>query len=291
MLFQRKCLPACSLVFVCAMALLASCKHKSFTSPHGYDLNNPQQMELGKVLNEISGVVFHDDNDDLLGISDSRRQVFEINPKSLKLKDYTDKLVPPDSDLEDLARANGRLFLLASNGTIFDAPESARDTAGVTSYQINLPEPNDFETLYYDPSADGLIMLCKSCAFDKGEKRQSAFRFNLETKTFDTTVYYSISKEDVKEVLKDDDAKFDPSAAAIHPENKRLYIISSAGNLLVVADTRGKVVEAYKLNPDLYPQPEGIAFAPNGTMFITNEGKYGKPTLYIFPYQKDVKKK
>ena len=85
-------------------------------------------------------------------------------------------------------------------------------------------------------------------------------------------------------MLKNDDAKFEPSAAAIHPVNKRLYILSSAGQLLVITDTRGQVAEAYDLNPDLFPQAEGIAFAPNGDMYISNEGKSGAPTLLRFSY-------
>jgi hypothetical protein len=60
--------------------------------------------------------------------------------------------------------------------------------------------------------------------------------------------------------------------------------LSSAGQLLVIADTKGRVEEVYPLNPDKFPQAEGITFAPNGTMYISNEGKYGHPTLLMFPY-------
>ena len=84
--------------------------------------------------------------------------------------------------------------------------------------------------------------------------------------------------------MKDDDAKFDPSAAAIHPINKRLYILSSAGNLLVIADTSGKIIEAYNLNPDQFPQAEGIAFAPNGDMFIRMKENLEHHTLLQFKY-------
>ena len=92
-------------------------------------------------------------------------------------------------------------------------------------------------------------------------------------------------------VLKDDKAKFKPSAAAINPITKRLYILSSAGNLLVIADLHGQVIEAYHLNPNKFPQAEGIAFAPNGDMYISNEGKYGgRATFQFFPYQPGNKK-
>jgi hypothetical protein len=144
--------------------------------------------------------------------------------------------------------------------------------------------------LYYDPSVNSLIMLCKSCASDKGKQIRSAYRFDLDTRTFDSTVFYTISSDDVHKVMKDNEVKFEPSAADIHPLNKRLYILSSAGNALVITDTRGKVIEGYHLNPDEDPQAEGLSFAPNGDMYISNEGKYGQPTLQIFRYHATKKK-
>jgi uncharacterized protein YjiK len=291
MLFQRECLLLRLVVFVYSIPLLTSCIHKSYSSPEGYDMEHPKKMEIGKVLTEISGIVYNDDQPgSFLAISDSRRQVFELNSQKIKLKDYTDKVVPPDSDLEDITKVNDTLYLLSSRGLIYQVT-TGHDSNSIASYQINLPGQNDFETIYYDPSVKGLIMICKTCAFEKGKHERSAFKFDLETRKFDTTALFTISSEDVKKIVKDDDAKFDPSAAAIHPINKRLYMLSSAGNLLVVVDTRGKVIEAYHLNPDEFPQAEGIAFAPNGDMYIANEGKYGKPTLLIFPFKQSQKKK
>ena len=205
--------------------------------------------------------------------------------RRVKLRDYTGKVVHSDSDLEDLVKVNSSLFLLKSKGELVELNEKAKDTAGVITYTIPVQGANDFETLYYDPSVESLVVMCKSCDFEKGTGVRTAYRFDLKTKTFDSTAFYTISKDDVKMALKSGNAKFDPSAAAIHPLNKRLYILSSAGNLLVITDTRGKVAEAYELNPDIFPQAEGIAFAPNGDMYITNEAKYGKATLLHFPYK------
>jgi hypothetical protein len=146
------------------------------------------------------------------------------------------------------------------------------------------PGKNDIETLYYDSTANGLIMICKSCDADKQTGFKSAYRFDLEKQAFDSSVFYKISNDEVKRALKRDDAEFKPSAAAIHPIENRLYILASAGNLLVISDTKGKVQEAFSLNIDYHPQAEGITFSPNGTMLISNEGKNGVPTLQIFPY-------
>ena len=244
---------------------------------------------MGKVLNEISGITFNDDDNTLLAISDSKEKVFQISIDKQKLKDYTDKVVGPDSDLEDIVKVDSSVYLLSSKGVIYEVPaRKHRDT--IRKYTFPSNDQNDFETLYYDPSVQSLIMVCKKCPVDKGRDMRTAYRFDLTKKKFDSSAFFTFSTAEVKNLLKDDDAKFDPSAACIHPKNKRLYVLSSAGNLLVIADTRGKIIEAYKLNPDQFPQAEGIAFAPNGNMYITNEGKYGSPTLQVFKYQNGTNK-
>ena len=200
-------------------------------------------------------------------------------------------IIGPDQDIEDIVNMETALYLLSSKGLIYEVPlNSGNDTSLVRPYPFFSTGKNDFETMYYDKDANGLIILCKSCESDKGFQKRSAYRFDLQSKQFDTTAYYSISTNEVKAMLKDEDAKFDPSAGRIHPLNNKLYILSSAGQLLVIADKNGKPLEAFKLNPDDHPQAEGSAFAPNGDMYITNEGKYGSPTLQVFRYQQAKKK-
>lgn len=290
MTFQNKCLPLAPFL-ACAVFLLASCSDAGYVSPTDYDFSQPQRNQLGKVLNEISGICTTPDGKALLAISDSKEKIFRIDLKTKKLKDHTGKIIAPNSDPEDLVQVDSAIYLLRSNGELKEVPLATPDSASVKTYSVPISGRNDFETLYYDPTAGGLIAICKSCAHEKGQGIRTAYRFDLQTKTFDSTDFFTISKDDVKRLLKNTDAKFDPSAAAIHPVSKKLYILSSAGNLLVVTDTRGKVSEAYNLNPDEFPQAEGIAFAANGDMYISNEGKYGKPTLLLFPYYGQGKKK
>jgi uncharacterized protein YjiK len=128
-------------------------------------------------------------------------------------------------------------------------------------------------------------MVCKQCAAEKGKNLRTAYRFNLSTRKFDTEPVYTISEKAVKDILRDGKVEFKPSAAAIHPLQKKLYILSSAGQLLVIADLKGNVQQAFRLNPTFYPQAEGITFSANGDMFISNEAKLGKPTLLKFKYK------
>lgn len=288
-LFQTQCLRLWLLLIVCATTLCTGCGDRTYSSPEGYDLKRPRKMELGKVLNEISGLAFYPDSSILLAIADSKKKVIAINPKTRKLHDVA-KEFSEQADFEDLVLLGDTVYVLVSNGTLMAVPLGGKDTSTTRVYPFWSDEKkNDFETLYFDADINGLIMVCKSCVADKGRQVRSAYRFDLDTRSFDSVPFYQLSTDAVKEELKKDDADFKPSAAAIHPVSKRLFILASAGNLLVIADTNGTIIEAYNLNPDQHPQAEGIAFAPNGDMYISNEGKYGTPTLQHFPYRQ-VKK-
>jgi len=288
-LFQTQCPTPLVPVLACALTLHSGCKSDSELSPAGYTLNKPVEMQLGKSLNEISGLHYETDSV-LWAIADNKEHIFEIHLKNKKLKDNTGDVVPRDSDLEDIVRVDSLIWVLQGPGALRAIPVGARDSSGVQVYPLYLEGTNDFETLYHEPKTNSLVIMCKTCAHEKGKQLRTAYRFDLEKRQFDTAAYFTVSKDEVEAIMKDADAKFDPSAAAIHPLTGQLYILSSAGNLLIITDPRGKVIEGYPLNPDTYAQAEGIAFAPNGNMYISNEGKYGKPTLLFFPYRTKGKK-
>ncbi len=288
-LIQTQCPLIAWLLLVCASTLQSGCSQHQYASPPGYDLLHPQKVELGKVLNEISGLSYDKQNNSLVAISDNKEKVIDINLHKQKLKDITGEIASPKQDFEDVVLMDSTLYILASRGVIWQVPVRAKDSTQAQAYQFGSTEQNEFETLYYDAEAHGLIMLCKTCGIEKGRHTKSAFRFDLADKKFDSSVYYTINTDSVKEVLKNKDADIKPSAAAINPIDKHLYILSSAGQLLLIADTHGQVLEGYRLDPRFFPQAEGIAFAPNGTMFISNEGKFGKPSLLIFTFTKSAR--
>ena len=290
MVVQKQCPAVVCIVFV-LLAALAGCKNDDQLSPQDYDFANPHKSELGKGLKEISGINFIAADSSLIAISDSKEKVYQIDLKGKKLEDYTPKVIPAGIDPEDIVVLDTTIFILISKGIIVEVPHSATDSAATKTYQLGLSGKNDFETLYYDPTAQGLVMLCKTCAHEKGREIRTAYRFDLRSRSFDSSSFFTISRLQVKQQVKDNNADFEPSAAAIHPVSKRLYILGSSGKLLVITDTRGQVLEAYQLNPNVFPQAEGIAFAPNGDLYISNEGKYGNPTLLRFDYkQKGTKK-
>ncbi|HEX6333410.1 MAG TPA: hypothetical protein VFZ78_04230, partial [Flavisolibacter sp.] len=203
-LFQTKCPVLAGCLIVYALTLASGCKQPGYSSPDGYDLNKPVKMELGKVLNEISGLYFNEDDNTLLAVADSKEKVYQIGLQSKKLKDLTGKVVPPDSDIEDVVKIDSVVYLLSSSGTLKKVVPGQKDTAGTVSFSLGLQGKNDFETVYYDPTAKGLVLICKTCAHEKGQRMRTAYRFDLDSNRFDTSVFFTISRADVKELLKND---------------------------------------------------------------------------------------
>ena len=139
--------------------------------------------------------------------------------------------------------------------------------------------------MYLDANGHSLILLCKDCAKEKNEIRV-AHRFELVTNTFSSEPAYTINIADIKKILNDEEAEFKPSAAAISPVNGKLYMVASVGKLLVIADKNGKIEQVFRLDPALYNQPEGMTYAPNGDLYISNEGGEGVATILKFVYKK-----
>lgn len=257
-------------------------------SPRGYAMPSPRKIILDKKLSEISGLNYIKNENAMLAIADNKQKIYRVSQDG-EVSNYIDADFGPTADYEDVVQVDSAIYVLISDGTIVEVKKTDGGL-NVINYPFWSKQKNDFETLYYDSTAHGLIMVCKNCKGEKSEGIVSAYRFNLAGKSFETEPYYVISSKAVRDHLKDGKVHFEPSAAAIHPIEKRLYILSSAGNLLVVTDLKGNVQEVFRLNPSLYPQSEGIAFAQDGDMYISNEAKLGKPSLLYIPYKQPMGK-
>ena len=79
--------------------------------------------------------------------------------------------------------------------------------------------------------------------------------------------------------------RFSPSGIAVHPLTGDIYVTSSKGKMLLVMDPQGKILHLVKMKKSIHPQPEGICFDADGTLYIANEGKEDKARIYKFLYR------
>ncbi len=236
-----------------------------------------QLVVLKKPLREISGIDYINDNK-LVAINDEAGKLFFINPASGEFESVE---FGSKDDYEDVAIAGPFYYVLNSKGQLFEI--SVGDNKLVATYTGDFGKFMEFESICYDKANEQLLLICKECG--KHQDSINSYRFSLSEKKFIPGVYFSISWSDIRKKGKDNSIECKPSAAAINPVTGKLYIVASIGKVLLQCTPGGVLEAVYGLNPDYFPQPEGMTFSPSGDLYISNEGGKGKASLLKFMFR------
>ncbi len=181
---------------------------------------------------------------------------------------------------------DGTFFVLRSDARLFSVNGQGRD---VNMHTLNLPFVNN-EGLFFYAEDNVLMVASKSRMIDEGNMNDRYFHLfkmggsGYSGKTI--LLEFADIEEKLPEAFKK--MKFNPSALAVHPLTRDVYILSAKSGMLVVSDMQGRISSVYVLHPDIFFQPEGIAFFTDGDMLISNEGnrKTGSPgNILIFTYK------
>ena len=252
-------------------------------SPEGYNMKMAVQFKLPLELDEISGVAYFPGDSSVFAINDEKGWLYKIR----KGRGIHHWQFSKGADFEDVVLIDSIFYVLQSNGNILRLSFNDSNEVAVQQYyfQQQGETENEFEILYNDHVKQKLILICKDCESDK--------KSSLTTYTFDpSTGKYSDSSFtiNVKEIalsLGEEKMKFKPSAASINPKDGMLYIISAINKVLVVTDINGKFKNAYRIDPAIFKQPEGLTFTPAGGMLISNEAAdVGVADILYFSYNK-----
>jgi len=233
-------------------------------------------------LAEISGIVFHQES--IWAVNDEVGSLFQVDIQTgniLKKKSFGKK-----GDYEDLVIIGSSAWVLKSNGDLYQVKDFESENPVSEIYEFPLMQERDFETLLHQKNSNSLLLICKNCDRDKGKSESSIFRFDLEKMEFNPEPYGKIKKSDWSEILSKDqlkNLKIAPSAIAIQSKTGKLYMISHTGKWLMATDYEFNPKKIYFLDPEVFPQPEGITFDHLGNLFISIESKAGNP--YILKFQ------
>jgi hypothetical protein len=243
----------------------------------GFTNETRQTFVLHKQLLEISGITYVNERT-LAAINDEDGKVFKVDfgdgkPASVdfgKGRDY-----------EDIVLLDSNYYVLESNGNINIVPLDNPSQ----SQRVLFPKKKkiEFESLYLDKTINKLVLLSKEQRMI--DEALVAYSFDPDSQTFSTEPYFITPLKAIKRLMKDYSAECKPSAASVHPILNKLFIVASVGKVLVICSLTGEVESVYYLNPDVFSQPEGICFSPQGDMFISNEGLNGKATILKFAYK------
>jgi len=267
---------------------------------YGYDFSAPDTVfKLDKDLVEISGLTVFDVRH-LAAVEDEHGRFYIINFETgnlTKVRRFAGK-----GDYEGIELAGERLFVLRSDGQIFEIRGFDSDEPSSLKVKTHLDDRCDAEGLAHDADRDRLLIVCKEHP-GKGLRRQRAiYALDLESMELSDRPVYTIPTKEVDldagsagdpigDAVKDfvhplvDLDGFKPSALAIHPVTGDLFVISSVLKVVVVLAHNGDIRAILPLDEDILKQPEGMAFLPNGDLFIASEGGPKRGRLVRFNYR------
>ncbi|ELR72977.1 hypothetical protein C900_00479 [Fulvivirga imtechensis AK7] len=257
----------------------------------GYKFYEPaKQMELHNDLVEISGLGVVDDNT-LAAVEDETGHVYLLSTEdgSVLRKIKFGK----QGDYEGVELIGDDVYVLKSNGTLYSFKLTRQDEVEAREIETVFSSKNDLEGLGHD--GQSLLIACKASGNIDGNKvkGKAVYRYYIPGSKLITKEVVDIEKDQLSAFVNDrsyfnEIRQFDPSAIAKHPISKDIYILS-ADHILVILSADYQLKEVVKLDKNIYKQPEGISFASDGTMYISNEGKGGKATLVKLLYN-NIKK-
>ncbi len=267
-----------------------------------YQLDQPaMKATLPPELNEISGLSITSEKE-ICAIQDENGILFYLDKENGEIVRTQNWY--KDGDYEGVECVDDTIYVVKSNGKLFELSPSDADTLQRVLYKSEISKKDDIEGLSYDHKGNRLILFCKGKGSESEEnlKQCKAFSFCLSEKKIDTLAEFSLKLAAVKSYINqlkehkhldkikeffssEKELPFAPSAVAIHPITQNIYLTSSKGKLLLVMNPDKKVLHIEKLSKKMHPQPEGLAFDKDGTLFISNEAKKENPAiLYRFSF-------
>jgi uncharacterized protein YjiK len=254
-------------------------------------------LELDKSLREISGLTVIDEAH--LGvIQDEKGKVYKIRIEDGEI--IGEERFEDDGDYEDIERVGEIYYVLRSDGDLFETGDWPLKEKDTRKHETWLSAKFDTEGLAYDPAGKRLLIACKEFPGDHLKGTRTVYAFDLATKKLGPEPVYVIRTDQIEAAAPDhplnqairklaaplfDLNDFKPSAIALHPRTGHLFVVSSVRKLLVALNSESEMEAIWELPEKLFPQPEGIAFLPNGDLMISNEGGGNHATLLRYNYR------
>ena len=273
-----------------------------------YDLNNPSAtFELDASLREISGLTTTPKADLLAAVQDEKGQLFYINKKTGQVTPSV--IFAEDGDFEGIEFVGDTLWVVKSKGRLFKLWNLDKMPYDMATFKVESLKKANIEGLGYDAKNNRLLLAQKGDKSDAATSR-SIFAFDLKNQTAregpSVSKVFDIGLSDFAAFLADKKTKryrhlvedyiekpvptgveFGPSGVAVHPLSGNIYVLSSINKVLIVLSSEGKILEMVKLDKNRFPQPEGLCFDADGTLYLSSEAKDDtKGKVFVFKQQR-----
>lgn len=236
---------------------------------------------LPKDLDEISGIALTEDGR-LLAQTDERGQISEIDyRRGVVVKQFVVGQPTIKADLEAITVAHAFVFLLASNGTLYEFREGANgERVDYATHDTRLGKECEFEGLAFDSTLNSLLLACKHVAKKHLKDSMVIYRWKISGDG-DRLSMMTIPLERILPAI--GEKELHPSDIAIDPLTGNYVIVASMEKAIVQITPTGDVVFARKLPGD-HPQAESIAITKDSILIIGDEAKSRPATITLYPW-------
>ena len=255
-------------------------------SLESYTLNQETatHLKLPTYLEEISGLAMTRDNR-LLTHNDERGVIFEIDyqnesiAKSFQLSDMKN---PIASDFEGIATIEDQVYLVTSTGRLYECREgTAGESVLFNVYTTGVGRDCEIEGLAYDESKRALLLMCKDARSADLEGQLAVYHWSIDEKQIRKDAHTVIPVAEFSQHIKG--KKFQPSGIERHPMSGNYFIVAARQGAIAEITPEGQVVAAREFPAQWHRQVEGITFAADGTLIVSDEGAGKRARLTLYP--------
>lgn len=239
----------------------------------------PQQVNLFAGLLEVSGLALGGDGT-LFAHDDEYGIVYELRTRGGEVERAFALGDPTlERDFEGIETLNNRVYLLTSNGLIYEAPIGEhKDRVKFNAYDTGVGDFCETEGLSRGPDLDHgdptLLILCKTPKSKDQKNRVLIYRWNLVERLPVDTPWLDINRQSVTDGTP---RTFNPSAIDWSEKYQQIFILSAKGDRFASLKLDGTVVQKKKLSSKYHQQSEGISLLPSGEIVISDEGNLSQP--------------
>jgi uncharacterized protein YjiK len=238
------------------------------------------RFELPHRLDEISGLAFSDGGR-LFGHGDELGVLYAIDTRSGDVDRgfaLGSTSAPVAGDFEGVAVVGDRWFLVSSRGLLYEFREVAEGEASpIRVTDTGVGASCEIEGLAYEAATHSLLLACKRIAPRADEFR--IHRLPIDPKApvppplripFDRLEPFGLKHG------------LHPSGIDVDPTTGDLVLVAAEERAIVELSPGGRVLSALELSKDRHPQAEGIAFGPDGRLYLSDEGHGRRARLTVY---------